>query len=158
LLLDQAFDGGSLYALRAAVSAHAAGAGLSALRVYDVVVAAHELAANAVRHGAGRGRLRLHSDGPLLYCQVSDDGPAAKNGNPRPGPGGTPAWPSQHGHGLWLIAQVADWLSIDHGPAGTTVTARFTVSPSPAADGAAAQQGKGRPPAAGGGETGNPRR
>ena len=45
-------------------------------RVYAVVVAAHELAANAVRHGAGRGRLRLRADGAFLYCQASDDGPA----------------------------------------------------------------------------------
>ncbi|MGH3170405.1 MAG: ATP-binding protein, partial [Trebonia sp.] len=123
--------------------------------VYDVVTAAHELAANAVRHGAGRGRLRLHADGPLLYCQVSDDGPPAKDGSRRPA-AGTPPWPSQHGHGLWLIAQVADWLSIDHGPAGTTATARFTVSPSPARNEAAAKD-KGRPPAAGG-QAGNPAR
>ena len=74
-VLDQAFDGDSLYALRAAVAAHAAEAGLPRQRVYDVVTAAHELAANAVRHGAGRGRLRLWADGRSLHCQVSDDGP-----------------------------------------------------------------------------------
>jgi anti-sigma regulatory factor (Ser/Thr protein kinase) len=147
LILDQPFDSGSLYALRSAVGAHAAEAGLSPPRVYDVVIAAHELAANAVRHGAGRGRLRLHSDGPLLYCQVSDDGPASGNGKPGPAPG-TPPWPSQHGHGLWLIAQVADWLSVDHGPAGTTATARFTSPPpAPARDGATARQDQGRPQA-----------
>ena len=53
-VLDQAFDGDSLYALRAAVAAHAAEAGLPRQRVYNVVTAAHELAANAVRHGAGQ--------------------------------------------------------------------------------------------------------
>ena len=79
-LLEQAFDSGSLYALRAAVAAHAAAAGLSRCRVYDVVVAAHELAANAVRHGAGHGRLRLRADGAFLYCQVSDDGPGPAPG------------------------------------------------------------------------------
>jgi hypothetical protein len=56
-LLEQAFDRDSLYALRSAVAAHAAEAGLPRQRVYDVVVAdVHELAANAVRHGAGHGR------------------------------------------------------------------------------------------------------
>jgi anti-sigma regulatory factor (Ser/Thr protein kinase) len=75
-LLEQDFDRGSLYMLRAAVAAHAADAGLSGPRVYDVVLAVHELAANAVRHGAGRGRLRLRADGAFLCCQVSDDGPA----------------------------------------------------------------------------------
>ena len=50
-ILEQAFDAGSLYALRAAAAAHAAQAGLPPVRVHDLVVAVHELAANAVRHG-----------------------------------------------------------------------------------------------------------
>ena len=74
-VLEQAFDGDSLYALRSAVAAHASAAGLTRQRVYDVVTAAHELAANAVRHGAGHGRLRLWADGQALHCEVSDDGP-----------------------------------------------------------------------------------
>ena len=121
-LLEQAFDSGSLYALRAAVAAHAAAAGLSRSRVYDVVIAAHELAANAVRHGAGRGRLQLWADGAFLYCQVSDDGPA-RSGNQQPT--GAAAWRHEHGHGLWVVGEVADQFSIDHGPAGTTATAAF---------------------------------
>jgi anti-sigma regulatory factor (Ser/Thr protein kinase) len=119
-LLEQAFDSDSLYALRAAVAAHAAAAGLSRARVYDVMAAAHELAANSVRHGAGRGRLRLWADGAFLYCQVSDDGPA------RPGdqqPTGAAAWRREHGHGLWVVGEVADQFSIDHGSAGTTARA-----------------------------------
>ena len=130
-LLEQAFDSGSLYAVRAAVAAHAAAAGLSRSRVYDVVVAAHELAANVVRHGAGRGRLRLRADGAFLYCQVSDDGPA------RPGdqqPAGTAPWRREHGHGLWLVDQVADQFGIDHGPSGTTVTAAFALGSPPGPD------------------------
>ena len=55
LALDQAFDGDSLYALRAAVAAHGSQAGLSEGRTRDLVLAVHELAANAVRHGAGQG-------------------------------------------------------------------------------------------------------
>jgi anti-sigma regulatory factor (Ser/Thr protein kinase) len=69
----------------AAVAAHAAEAGLSRQRVYDVAAAAHELAANAVRHGAGHGRLRLWADGSSLRCQVSDDGPAEQD-ETRPDP------------------------------------------------------------------------
>jgi len=133
-VLDQGFDAGSLYLLRAAVAAHASAAGLSPLRVYDVVAAAHELAANAVLHGAGRGRLYLRCNGAVLYCQVSDDGQAGRDQDPGQDPGGTPAWPVRHGHGLWLIAQVTDQFSIDHGPAGTTATAGFTISsPQPGA-------------------------
>jgi anti-sigma regulatory factor (Ser/Thr protein kinase) len=127
-LLEQDFDSGSLYVLRAAVAAHAAAAGLSRSRVYNVVAAAHELAANAVRHGAGRGRLRLWADGEFLYCQVSDDGPA-RSGDQQPT--GAAAWHREYGHGLWLVGEVADQLSIDHGPDGTTATAAFALGSPP---------------------------
>jgi len=122
-VLEQAFDGDSLYALRAAVAAHASATGLHRQRVYDVVTAAHELAANAVRHGAGHGQLRLWADGQALRCQVSDDGP---DGQDTPGPDA--AWKSEHAHGLWIIDQVADHVVLDRGPAGTTVTVTFTIS------------------------------
>ena len=127
--LDQAFDGGSLYALRAAVAAHAATAGLGRLQVYDVTAVAHELAANAVVHGAGHGRLRLWADGGFLYCQVSDDGPAAPADEAGEAPDGAAVWPAEHGHGLWLASQVANDVGIGIGPAGTTATARFPLSP-----------------------------
>ena len=123
-VLEQAFDGDSLYALRAAVAAHAAEAGLPRQRVYDVVTAAHELAANAVRHGAGHGQLRLWADGQALRCQVSDDGPADQDAA-RPD---AAAWPREHGHGLWIIDKVADLVNLDGGPAGITVTVAFTIS------------------------------
>ncbi|HWN61892.1 MAG TPA: ATP-binding protein, partial [Streptosporangiaceae bacterium] len=51
-VLDQEFDSGNLYALRAAVQAHVDQAGFSEDRASDVVLAVHELAANAVAHGA----------------------------------------------------------------------------------------------------------
>ena len=122
-VLEQAFDGDSLYALRAAVAAHASEAGLPRQRVYDVVAAVHELAANAVRHGAGHGRLRLWADGQALHCQVSDDGM----------PGQDPArsaaaWQAVHAHGLWIIDQVADQVSLEREISGTTVTAIFLIS------------------------------
>ena len=123
-VLDQAFDGDSLYALRAAVAAHAAEAGLSRQRVYDVAAAAHELAANAVRHGAGHGRLRLWADGQVLRCQVSDDGPAGQD----PARPDAAAWGREHGHGLWIIDEVADQVSLNRAPSGTTVTVTFAIS------------------------------
>jgi anti-sigma regulatory factor (Ser/Thr protein kinase) len=128
--LDQLFDANSLYALRAAVAAHASEAGLGRTRVYDIVAAAHELAANAVRHGAGHGRLLLHSDGRVLRCEVRDDGPAAvaPAGNGRgPAPGGAPPWATEHGHGLWMVSQIADKFTLDHGADGTTATADFAI-------------------------------
>lgn len=136
--LDQTFDADSLYALRAAVAAHAAAAGLDRHQVYDVTAVAHELAANAVVHGAGRGRLLLRADSGFLYCEVTDDGlPASGDGAcsggavaPADGaavPGSAVPWRTEHGHGLWLVAQIADQVGIDHGPDGTTATARFRL-------------------------------
>ena len=122
-LVEQAFDSGSLYALRAAVAAHAAEAGLAPERVYDAVAAAHELAANAVRHGSGHGYLRLWIVGGILTCRVSDDGAAAAAGGGDPG--AEVPWPAEHGHGLWMVGQVADGFAIDRGPAGTTATFTF---------------------------------
>ena len=123
-VLDQAFDRDSLYALRTAVAAHASAAGLPRQRVYDVVAAAHELAANAVRHGAGHGQLRLWADGRSLYLQVCDDGPAEQD-DARPD---AAEWKREHAHGLWIIDQVADLVGLDRDPAGTTVTVTFTIS------------------------------
>src|SRR2546430_17070950 len=57
--LEQRFDRDSLYALRAAVAAHAAHMGAPPDRVSHLVIVASELASNAVRHGGGKGRLRL---------------------------------------------------------------------------------------------------
>src|SRR5512140_1793482 len=72
--LDQAFDNDSLYALRAAVAAHGSRAGLPEGRTRDLVLAVHELAANAVRHGAGEGRLRLWAAQDAVRCEVTDEG------------------------------------------------------------------------------------
>lgn len=129
--LEQEFDSQSLHALRSAVAAHAAAAGLGRQRVYDVTAVAHELAANTIRHGPGHGRLRLWTAGGLLYCQVSDDG-AAPSGDRRPttDPG---SWQPGTGHGLWLVGQVADKLTVDRGPAGVTATVTFAIIPDPAA-------------------------
>ncbi len=132
-LLEQDFDASSLFALRAAVSAHASASGLTGHRLYDVVTTAHELAANAVRHGAGSGRLRLWADDGVLLCQVTDEGlPQAPEDGP---PGG--AWEKEqkeHGHGLWVVSQVADWFTIDRDAAATIATAAFTLGSGPQPD------------------------
>ena len=121
-VLEQEFDDGSLYALRAAVAAHASRAGLSDGRTGDLVLAVHELAANAIRHGAGHGLLRLWTAADAVRCEITDDGPAAA------GPD-TAQWSVQPGHGLWLVRQVADQASLDSGPSGTVAAASFALGP-----------------------------
>lgn len=135
-IFDATFDSGTLQALRAGVQAHASRAGLPDHRVEDLVIAVHELAANAVRHGAGAGRLRIWNLAGVLRCQV-DDGPLAADDPAGPGAahrgeefaGGLGSWRTEPGHGLWVVQQVADQLRVMSGPRGTT--AAFTFGPSP---------------------------
>jgi anti-sigma regulatory factor (Ser/Thr protein kinase) len=129
LPLEQRFDAGTLYALRSAVAAHAAAAGLSPLRAYDVTAVAHELAANTVIHGAGHGLLRLWTRDGSLYCQVSDHGPAAPQDHAAEPPGEPAPWAVVHGHGLWVADQAADEFRISRSPDGSTATARFAITP-----------------------------
>src|ERR1700726_3486925 len=102
-ILDQAFDAGSLYTLRAAVAAHITEAALAPGRADDLVIAVHELAANAVRHGAGHGRLRIWRSEAALLCEVSDDGlPDVAKTPDASEPQETPPWRAEPGHGLSL--------------------------------------------------------
>jgi anti-anti-sigma factor len=133
-ILDQVFDADSLYALRAAVAAHATQAGLAQGRAEDLVIAVHELAANAVRHGAGHGRLRVWKSGQALLCEISDDGlpqPAGTSAGTTDGaPAGTTdaaQWRAEPGHGLSLVRQVADQASLRSGPDGTLATISFAL-------------------------------
>jgi anti-anti-sigma factor len=126
-VLDQAFDGDSLYSLRAAVAAHASRAGMPEGRVRDLVLAMHELAANAVRHGAGHGRLRLWVTEDAVRCEVTDDGaPKAADGADG-GSRDAAAWFVEPGHGLWLIRQIADQASLYSDPSGTVAALSFRL-------------------------------
>jgi anti-anti-sigma factor len=124
-ILDQAFDAGSLYALRAAVAAHATSAGLAPGRADDLVIAVHELAANAVRHGAGHGRLRVWRSEHALLCEITDDGlpDGAREAQT------TPEWRAEPGHGLSLVRQVADQTTLRSGRDGTSATISFVLAP-----------------------------
>ena len=115
--LDQVFNGDSLYALRAAVAAHGSQAGLSEGRTRDLVLAVHELAANAVRHGAGQGRLRLWAADDAVRCEVTDQG--------APGETDAAGWDAEPGHGLWLVRQIADSASVQSGMSGTVAAVIF---------------------------------
>ena len=122
LALDQAFDGDSLYALRAAVAAHGSQAGLSDGRTRDLVLAVHELAANAVRHGAGH-RLRMWSTPEGVRCEVIDDGADGTGEEPAE----APVWHVEPGHGLWLVRRIADGASVQSDPSGTVAVVNFRL-------------------------------
>ena len=125
-ILDQAFDAGSLYTLRAAVAAHATQAGLAPGRADDLVIAVHELAANAVRHGAGHGRLRIWRSDQALRCEITDDGlPQAEDAEDTTT---TTEWRTEPGHGLSLVRQVADHTTLSSGRDGTSATITFALA------------------------------
>ena len=119
ILPEQSFNEDNLYGVRAAVAAHVAT--VADQRTVDtVVLIAHELASNAVRHGGGTGRLRLWSATGALYCEVSDGGSGLENpalaGQTQPAPS------QSGGRGLWIARRLAV-LHIASSPTGTTVTA-----------------------------------
>ena len=124
---NKRFGADTLHQLRAAVLAHAARAGLPEDRVGDVMIAVHELAANTVRHGAGAGQLVICTEPGTLQCQVFDAGAARPNGRANGTGDSPPPWPSPEGHGLWLVRQLADRLSIARWHGGYQVTAHFAL-------------------------------
>jgi anti-sigma regulatory factor (Ser/Thr protein kinase) len=128
MALDRAFDADTLSDLRKAVLAEATALGMPDDRAGDVMLAVHELAANAVRHGAGAGRVSMSALAGRLHCQVSDAGPARIDGQ---APGGQEIapqpWPVQPGPGLWLVQTAADQFSMASGPAGSRMTAVFIM-------------------------------
>jgi anti-sigma regulatory factor (Ser/Thr protein kinase) len=119
LLLDQPFTEADLPALRRAVAAHTDRTTLPDRRVTDLVLIASELAANAIRHGGGKGRLRLWVTANGIHCEVSDDGPGLPR--PHPIPRQRPDPSVTGGRGLWLVLNYADRLTIGSGPAGGAV-------------------------------------
>ena len=113
--------------VRRRVAAAAERAGLEPRGVADLVTAAGELAANSVRHGGGRGTLRLWREGDELLAEVEDAGLIEEPlvGRLRP------ALSQEGGRGLWLANQLCDLVQIRSGTAGTTVRLH-----APARDGA----------------------
>lgn len=137
-VLDLGFDSGTLHTVRAQMRACVSNAGFPEGQAEDVVLAVHELAANAVSHGGGAGRLRVWNLVGTLYCQVDDgdvptssrpgadhDGIAVIKPNGSPDRASVNSLPCEHGHGLWVVQQVADQMQSLSGPGGTSVLIRF---------------------------------
>jgi anti-sigma regulatory factor (Ser/Thr protein kinase) len=140
-VLDLIFDSGALVTLREEVRECAVQSGISEDRAEDMVLAIHELAANAVVHDGGAGRLRVWKLAAALQCQVDDadlmrsskagssrDGMAGMQPGSAPGPVSADSLPSEKGHGLWLVRKLADQVKTLSGPHGTRVMIAFDLS------------------------------
>jgi len=127
-VLVRRFGPGDLAGLRAAIIAYAASlVGTDAAD--EILLVAHELATNAVKHGGGGGRLRLSAADGRVWCVVSDNGPGLRD--PHLAGVTLPARTKPGGRGLWIVRQMSD-LTIATTTAGTTVTAAIPRRPGPA--------------------------
>ncbi len=84
---------------------------------HDLVLAVAELAANSVRHGGGRGILRLWRENGTVICEIRDRGTIA---DPLAGRR-APTLEQLGGRGLWLANAVCDLVQVRTGPQGTAV-------------------------------------
>jgi anti-sigma regulatory factor (Ser/Thr protein kinase) len=106
-----------LVSVRALVAGRATVAGLAADRVSDLVLAVDELATNTIRHGAGRGVLRVWSSVTDVICQIEDPGHIT---DPLAGRR-VPVLDAVGGLGLWTVNQLCDLVELRTRPAGTVV-------------------------------------
>jgi anti-sigma regulatory factor (Ser/Thr protein kinase) len=94
-------------------------------RVEDLVLAVTELAANSIRHGGGRGILRIWTERDTLVCEVRDRGRIADPLAGRHVP--DPEWLG--GRGLWIANAVCDLVQVRSGAQGTAVRLHMSVKP-----------------------------
>jgi anti-sigma regulatory factor (Ser/Thr protein kinase) len=123
-LLRQSFTIRHLKRVRRLVGWAAHRVGLNRERRQGMVLAVHEAAANAVKHGGGTGELELiQDDSRSLIAKISDDGP----GMPADAPVDHPSVEQTGGRGRYLIQETCDRVEIRTGPAGTTVRLEMDV-------------------------------
>jgi anti-sigma regulatory factor (Ser/Thr protein kinase) len=111
------FGANDLSDVRAFVEERAVLFGLSRARTADVLLAADEAVSNSLRHGGGRGELRMWNEPGAVICEISDAGrildPLAGRRRPKA--------TEEQGYGLWLANQVCDLVQIRTFPTGSVV-------------------------------------
>jgi anti-sigma regulatory factor (Ser/Thr protein kinase)/GAF domain-containing protein len=125
VLLIRRFGWDTLAQLRSATGIAAARHGFSEAQVWQFVLAVHEAAANAVRHGGGGGQLLLWKQAGDLSAEISDHGPGIPDGHPLFA--SDPGTSLTRGRGLWLINRVCAGLDVDTGDTGTRLTLRYPL-------------------------------
>ena len=114
---ELAFGEADLGTIRRRVSGWARSEGMSAERTRDLVLAVDEIATNSIRHGGGRGRLRMWRETVELVCEVRDAGQMRDPllGRVRPGE------EALCGRGMWIVNQLCDLVQIRSSPTGSQI-------------------------------------
>jgi anti-sigma regulatory factor (Ser/Thr protein kinase) len=111
------FTGDGLRRVRELVEQAARVAGVSATNAHNLVIAVSELAANAVRHGGGSGRIVIEQTDDGVRVEVSDHGP----GLPELLSQELPPPEAISGRGLWMVRNLCRDLHISSSARGVTV-------------------------------------
>ncbi|MEU0555828.1 ATP-binding protein [Dactylosporangium maewongense] len=115
--MTREFTGDGLRRVRELVEQTARLAGVSASNVRDLVIAVSELAANAIRHGGGSGRIVIEQTDEGVRVEVSDHGPGLPEFVSRE----LPAPEEINGRGLWMVRNLCRDLHITSTARGVTV-------------------------------------
>ncbi|MCG5449569.1 MULTISPECIES: ATP-binding protein [Micromonospora] len=118
-LLSTSFTLADLNRVRHEVEAVSRRCGLDHDEIENWVIAVNELMINVIRHGGGEGDLRLLLNGQLT-CEVTDQGRGFRAARYVPC-AERPPLSDTGGMGLWVVGNMADYLLVDSGPAGTTI-------------------------------------
>lgn len=118
---EMRFDSTNLSEVRLAVRVDVELAGLDATRVPEFAVSVNEIAANSVKHGGGRGTLRLWTHGRDIVCEVEDTGTLGQSALGMLPPDAT----EPTGRGLWIARQFCDTLSVVTHAGGTVTRMRI---------------------------------
>jgi anti-sigma regulatory factor (Ser/Thr protein kinase) len=111
------FERQDLAAIRTLAAHVATGAGLTAERTQQLLLAVTELTANSIRHGGGVGTLSIWRDDAAVIAQSRDRGRMADPmaGRRRPG------LDDASGRGLWIMHQLCDLVQVRTTEHGTVV-------------------------------------
>ncbi len=112
--------GADLSELRWFIGGHGRAHGLPPSRLNDLLVAATEVATNAIRHGGPPVTCRVWDEGDDLVVEVTDTG----HWKPPAVPGFLPSDIGSSGFGLWGVRMLCPLVQLRTGESGTTVRLR----------------------------------
>ena len=99
--------------------------GLGEPSVEDFELAVHEVMANSLAYGGGRGEISIWAESDRLICEVYDHGqfnePLAGRRRPTVN--------DEHGRGLWIANQLCDLVQIRSVPDGSVVRLHMRKRP-----------------------------